>query len=168
MCSSDLMFLDAMARPDRCDDWLQWGGRETLESYRIDVRDFDAASLGRRRALIQANVPEDHRTFLQSLPVLLRVPDALLVHAGLRGDQPLDRQRDADLQWIREPFLNTPVQGFPPIVHGHSPSDQPDLLPWRIGIDTRAYATGTLTAVCLRQGEPPRFMQTGKTSQSLL
>lgn len=156
----EAMFLDAMAQPDRCGDWLQWGGRQTLESYRIDVNEFDAASTARRRALLQASVPDEHRSFLTGLPVLLEVPGALFVHAGVRGDLALEQQRDADLQWMREPFLSTPIAGFPVVVHGHTPSPLPEILPWRIGVDTQAYATGKLTAVRLLRDGPPEFIQT--------
>ena len=156
----EALLLDAIARPDRCDDWLQWGGRQTLESYRIDVSEFDAASTSRRRALLQTHIPDEHRGFLEGLPILLGLPDLLFVHAGVRGDLPLEQQRDTELQWIREPFLGTPVAGFPLVVHGHTPVPEPEIRPWRIGVDTGAFATGVLTAVRLETGRPPRFIHT--------
>jgi serine/threonine protein phosphatase 1 len=44
------------------------------------------------------------------------------------------------------------------IVHGHTPSEEPQLLQHRLGLDTGAYATGVLTAVRLF-GEEQRAMQ---------
>jgi serine/threonine protein phosphatase 1 len=45
------------------------------------------------------------------------------------------------------------------VVHGHTPSEQPELLPNRINIDTGAFATGRLTCVVLESTQP-RFLVT--------
>ena len=39
------------------------------------------------------------------------------------------------------------------IIHAHHISDAPDVRPNRIGIDTGAYRTGTLTAIGLQGAE---------------
>jgi serine/threonine protein phosphatase 1 len=39
------------------------------------------------------------------------------------------------------------------IVHGHSPTETPQIEQGRIGVDTGAYATGVLTAVRLEGAE---------------
>jgi serine/threonine protein phosphatase 1 len=44
------------------------------------------------------------------------------------------------------------------VVHGHTPSERPELLPNRINIDTGAFAT-RLTCVVLESAEP-RFLMT--------
>jgi serine/threonine protein phosphatase 1 len=46
------------------------------------------------------------------------------------------------------------------VVHGHSISEQPELLANRIGIDTGAYYSGVLTALVL-EGLEQRLLQTG-------
>jgi len=46
------------------------------------------------------------------------------------------------------------------IVHGHTPTEQPEVLPNGINIDTGAFATGRLTCVVLETSEP-RFLTTG-------
>ena len=65
---------------------------------------------------------------------------------------PLKRQVRTDLLWIREDFLEDERDHGAVIVHGHSISRTPEILPNRIGIDTGAYRTGVLTAIYL-EGE---------------
>ena len=53
------------------------------------------------------------------------------------------------MRWIREPFLfDDSDHGFV-VVHGHTISTSVDERENRIGIDTGAYRTGTLTALAL-------------------
>jgi hypothetical protein len=40
------------------------------------------------------------------------------------------------------------------IVHGHTPTERPEILPNRINIDTGAFATGRLICVVLGGSEP--------------
>lgn len=145
----EALFLQALDAPERCGDWLEWGGRETLYSYGMDAKAFEQANGKLRRQMLQALIPEDHRRFLSALPVLLEIPGVVFVHAGLRPRMPLDRQSDQDLLWIREPFLSEPHGLDALVVHGHTPASQPAILPHRIGIDTMAYGGGVLTALRL-------------------
>jgi serine/threonine protein phosphatase 1 len=43
------------------------------------------------------------------------------------------------------------------VVHGHTPGEQPVVLPNRICVDTGAYVTGVLTCLVL-QGKEKRFV----------
>jgi serine/threonine protein phosphatase 1 len=62
---------------------------------------------------------------------------------------------------IREPFLRDSHLLHFTVVHGHVPSPRgPVVAPRRIGVDTGAYASGVLTAVALREGQKPRFLET--------
>jgi serine/threonine protein phosphatase 1 len=45
------------------------------------------------------------------------------------------------------------------IVHGHTPVEEPEILPNRINIDTGAFATGRLTCIVL-DGEGYRMIHT--------
>lgn len=141
----DDTFLNFLQDPSGSMYWLgpNFGGAVTLQSYGIipeDVLWEDAAGLVRA-------VPQAHVSFLAALPVFLQVGNYLFVHAGIRPAIALDDQQDEDLIWIREPFL-TEGPGLPLIVvHGHTPSAEPDLAPGRIGIDTGCFATGRLTVL---------------------
>jgi serine/threonine protein phosphatase 1 len=76
--------------------------------------------------------------------------DYAFVHAGVRPGVPLREQKEQDLLWIRQMFLEAEGPFEKIIVHGHSwLDDQPLQRPHRVGIDTGAYATGVLTAIRL-------------------
>jgi serine/threonine protein phosphatase 1 len=130
------LFSDAVA-PDASSfqraAWFQNGGLETMASF--DVNDVEA-------------IPETHKVWLSSRPVTLNDGKRLFVHAGVRPGIPLDKQRERDLLWIREPFLSSPVDHGRLIVHGHTPtaSGKPDVRDNRINLDTGACYGRHLTA----------------------
>lgn len=151
-------FLDALAQPGRCNDWLAWGGMETLSSYGADASLFQKSSARIRGQILQSVIPAEHQDFLASLPVALDIPGLIFVHAGLRPGIKLAEQTDHDLMWIREPFLTQP-HGLPEfVVHGHTPDDKPVLLPHRAGIDTLAYGGGPLTALRITRDQDLSFL----------
>ena len=81
---------------------------------------------------------------------MVEVGDYLFVHAGIRPGRPLEEQSADDLLWIRQPFLAHDGAHPRIIVHGHSWMDEEPQLEFnRIGIDTGAYSTNTLTALRL-------------------
>ena len=82
------------------------------------------------------------------------VPGIRIIAPGIA----LDRQNFDDLIWIRDEFLMSAADHGAVVVHGHSISLEPEFLRNRIGIDTGAYRSGKLTAVCLRDG-PPYILQ---------
>ena len=63
---------------------------------------------------------------------------------------PLHQQSQLDLLWIRDDFLLHEEDFGKVIVHGHTPTIEPDIRPNRINIDTGAYATGQLTCLVLQ------------------
>jgi serine/threonine protein phosphatase 1 len=140
--------------------WRRLGGLETLHSYGVSVaavmigKGFEEASAALRRA-----VPEEHFRFLASLRLAVSVGDYFLCHAGVRPGIPLERQRADDLLWIRDEFLNSKMSFGKVVVHGHTPSASPEVLPTRINIDTGAFATGRLTCLVI-EGERRRFLST--------
>ena len=149
------MFL---AEPRVFSNWRRLGGLETLHSYGISVdqlmmgKGFEEAA----RAL-QAALPREHVQFLASLKTSLVLDRYFLCHAGVRPGVPLERQRVEDLLWIREEFLNSSADFGKIVIHGHTPVDEPEILPNRINIDTGAFATGRLTCLVL-QGDQKRFL----------
>ena len=80
---------------------------------------------------------------------MIVIGDYAFVHAGVRPDTPLDRQKTADLRWIREAFLDDRTDHGVVVVHGHTISPALDIQPYRIGVDTGAYDGGRLTALGL-------------------
>jgi serine/threonine protein phosphatase 1 len=105
-----------------------------------------------RRAL-----PLSHRHFIHGLALSFTCGDYFFAHAGVRPGIPLRQQRRQDLLWIREEFLLHEEDFGKIVVHGHTPSREPDVRPNRINIDTGAYATGRLTCLVL-EGSELRFI----------
>jgi serine/threonine protein phosphatase 1 len=126
---------------------------ETLHSYGVDVaplmrgRNYEAAAEALRSA-----VPQAHFDFFASLNTALIVGRYFLCHAGIRPGVPLQQQREEDLLWIRERFLDSNADFGKVVVHGHTPVEEPEILPNRINIDTGAFMTGRLTCVVLEEG----------------
>lgn len=143
------------------ENWLSYGGIETLESYGLPVRDLMAQKddpLGRLRKAMVKTVPADHMRLLRRLPFSYTQGDYLFVHAGIRPKVPLKAQNFDDFMWIRDEFLShkKPFERF--VVHGHTITDKPDVQMNRIGIDTGAYRTGILTCLVL-EGTSQRFIE---------
>lgn len=73
------------------------------------------------------------------------------VHAGVDPSLPLAKQKPHDLMWIREPFLQFDGPLTHVVVHGHTPNKEfiPEIKPNRIGIDTWAFRSGTLSCLAV-------------------
>ena len=72
---------------------------------------------------------------------------------------PFERQSEEDLLWIRDEFLNSRMDFGKIVVHGHTPTEEPEVLPNRINIDTGAFATGRLTCLVIDRSQR-RFLFT--------
>jgi serine/threonine protein phosphatase 1 len=154
-----LTFIDGLSDGQ---DWLSYGGLETLMSYGVPLRSLPrtlAASSDMRRALVAA-VPRNHLDFFRACTLSHRVGDYLFVHAGVRPGISLEKQEPADLMWIRDDFLRSrsPLPGYV-VVHGHTIVDLPQERDYRIDIDTGAFVSGRLTCLVLDGGER-RFITT--------
>jgi serine/threonine protein phosphatase 1 len=157
----EAILLDFLAEPWRLDHWLQNGGEETMRSYGVDTEglaSLDASPATWRDAFAQA-LPEAHLRFFRNLLLSVSFGDYLFVHAGVRPGVPLGAQSEADLVWIRAPFLNHAESFGKVVVHGHTPGQEPVTRPNRVGIDTGAVFTGRLTALRL-EGAERKFLQT--------
>ncbi len=128
--------------------WIANGGDATVQSYGVTPPDdpFDIAGFQRCRRDLDAALPAPHRQFLEGLSTLHRDGDFIFVHAGLRPGIAVDDQTDSDMMWIREPFLDSCHDFGGLVVHGHTPSPDPELHPNRICVDTGAGKGGYLTA----------------------
>ena len=111
----------------------------------------------RRRRNCAPRLTPQQTKFLASLKMSLVAGRYFLCHAGVRPGVALERQSDEDLLWIRDDFLDSPMDFGKIVVHGHTPVVEPQVLPNRINVDTGAFATGRLTCVVL-EGERHRFI----------
>lgn len=154
--------LDFMAFPGAAAAWLTFGGREALNSYGIALNNIPSMQhVGALAKQLEAALPESHRVFLtETCEDSWQCGNYYFVHAGIRPGIPLDKQSQEDKLWIRNEFLDSTINHGCIVVHGHSISSEPQILPNRIGIDTGAYHTGVLTCLVL-EGEQQRLLQTG-------
>ena len=153
----DETMLRFLIDPKMGEAWRSFGGLETLRSY--GVEHGPRKDWSQTRSAFAAALPHEHLQFFKNLKLHVTVGDYLFVHAGVKPRVPLDEQRETDLLWIREEFLDSAVNFGRVVVHGHTPSDAPEVRPNRIGIDTGAYATNNLTAVLLEE-RTRRFLST--------
>jgi diadenosine tetraphosphatase ApaH/serine/threonine PP2A family protein phosphatase len=112
------------------------GGSSTLANYAGPRGSFE--------------VPHAHIEFLKGLKLFHETETHFYVHAGvplkkkLRELDPLlDRET---FLWTRGPFLTTRDRWEKIIVHGHTPSENPERFPNRINVDTGCVFGGALTA----------------------
>jgi serine/threonine protein phosphatase 1 len=143
--------------------WMRFGGDATLLSYgvKLDLRQPEPERLIAACEQLQRRLPAEHAEFLDRLEPACGLGDYFFCHAGIRPDVPLDQQTEADLLWIREPFLSWGGDCGKIIVHGHTVEEAPVIRSNRIGIDTGACWTGRLTCLVL-DGTERRFLQTGR------
>jgi serine/threonine protein phosphatase 1 len=141
------------------DVWLSNGGYSALKSWAIEPRRFHDLDAEAIIDMISAAIPTDHLAWLRGLPLSHQIGDFYFVHAGVRPDVPLAEQREVDCLWIRDEFLDSKKYHGAFVVHGHSVTDEVEERPNRLGIDTGAYITGRLTALCL-EGEDRWRLQT--------
>ncbi|HYB08838.1 MAG TPA: metallophosphoesterase family protein [Alphaproteobacteria bacterium] len=150
-------FEDEMIGPG----WFINGGEATLYSYGVRAPDLGAHSgrLGHMHRQFRENLPAAHLRFFRDLKRLHIEGGYLFVHAGIRPGIAPEAQRDDDILWIREVFLDDKRDHGKIVVHGHTINREPQVRHNRIGIDTGAYASGVLTALAL-EGSNRKFLQT--------
>jgi serine/threonine protein phosphatase 1 len=155
----DRFLLDVLAG-DRAalDGWLWNGGAAALASYGLAPEALAGTAADMRERLRRA-LPPAHLAFFHALQLYHREGDILCVHAGLRPGVALERQTPMDLIWIREEFLDSDRDFGALVVHGHSIRPEPVVRQNRVGVDTGAWKTGTLTAAVL-MGDKLGLLQT--------
>jgi len=144
-------FLEVLRDSAKLEDWWQFGGLQTLTSYGIQPSiNPDATEQNDLISALLEVIPRRHLEFLEALKPSFLCGDFFFVHAGVRPGIPLKEQRESDLLWIRNEFLDSDENFGKYIVHGHTPVREPDIRPNRINIDTGAYATGNLTLLTIQ------------------
>ncbi|MBN8808418.1 MAG: serine/threonine protein phosphatase [Sphingomonas sp.] len=145
---------DALAQAYRGNDevldaWMPFGAITTLKGFGITLREVDATNAVFSNAL-RSRIDSNLIEWIEGLPTSWECGDYYFTHAGIRPGVELKDQDDADLLWIREPFLSSKRNHGKVIVHGHTVEvGVPTLGSNRIGIDTGAHEHGVLTALGL-------------------
>lgn len=142
-------------------DWMSFGGAESVRSYGIDPADLQGRGRQETLELLRAAIPREHVEFIKGFRDTYSFGPYLFVHGGIRPGVPLAEQTAEDLRWIRYPFLDDDSDHGVIVVHGHTISEEVQVRPNRIGIDTGAYWTDVLTAIGL-EGDERWLLQTGR------
>jgi Calcineurin-like phosphoesterase len=146
----EVLMTSFITMPTMLNDWQSVGGLETLISYGITPAiNADSETQVRLSTAFGEALSESHRQFLKNLTPSFTCGDFFFVHAGIKPGIPLTLQKEEDLLWIRQEFLDCEDDFSKVIVHGHTPVLRPDIRYNRINIDTGAYATGQLTCLVL-------------------
>jgi len=154
----DLGFLEFLAVPRGDGLFATHGGADTARSYGVGICFRDPVALSAGWTELDAAVPAHHRDFIARLPFSLTFGDFFFCHAGIRPGVPLAEQSPDDLVWIRQEFHRWPQLHPKVVVHGHTPTGEPDVFGNRVNVDTGAWQTGRLTALVI-EGTEKRFLQ---------
>ena len=152
------MFLNAFAKPEVLRHFLKHGGRETILSYGLSKKQFNAMKLEELFALMPQLIPQSDRDYIADFEEMIIAGDYVFVHAGVDPAVPLSEQKRRDLLWIRDRFLNHEGPLDKVVVHGHTIFDKVMDCGNRIGIDTGAFRSGVLTALVL-EADQRRILQ---------
>lgn len=144
------------------DIWVGWNGGKSV-MRELGVKGYVASSAVRTEFFnaIRTALGAERLAKLFSLPSHVFIGGYLFVHAGVHPTRPIkeflarpwnrfeEGREDEDPLWIRGPFLTHEgvFENGWVVVHGHSPTREPELLPNRLNVDTGAYYTGRLTAI---------------------
>jgi serine/threonine protein phosphatase 1 len=129
--------------------WLDHGGEATLRSFGASEKEISPVDPRLIQRTLRKYLPKSMIKWLSSLPTSHRVGSHMFVHAGIKPGVPVAEQRQDDLLWIREEFTQSNDDHGVVVVHGHSITEEVCIQHNRIGIDTGAYRTGRLAAVCI-------------------
>lgn len=134
--------------------WMRIGGISTLQSFGIESYLIENNDLDKIIESMWSNIDSQIIETMESWPAYFRQGTYFFTHAGVRPGVTLGRQNEADLLWIREPFLSSALDHGAIVVHGHTIEQEgPVLGRNRIGLDTGGHEYGRLTALGLEAGE---------------
>lgn len=161
----DYMMQEFLRQPQVGQAWLAMGAGPALLSYGVEPPRNPASPSQWRETWARFNdtVPQSHRDFLAALEPSVQEGDYFFTHAGVRPGKSIARQKPTDLMWIRNAFLNDKRRLDKIVVHGHTVTSAPHSDHRRVGVDTGAYASGELTAVCIDAAER-HFLQVRRTA----
>ena len=134
--------------------WLRVGGVATLRSFGVEDYVIDSGNLDKIIESMHSNIEPEIIDAIEAWPLFYQQGGYYFVHAGVRPGISLPNQNEADLLWIREPFLSSAVDHGAIVVHGHTVEPEaPALGRSRIGVDTGGHEFGRLTALGLEANE---------------
>jgi len=139
--------------------WLRNGGLQTLASFGLrGVRpEMGPDELEACRDRLQSEMGEPLVQWLTELTPSVISGNVLIAHAGADPAVSPQDQLDQTLIWGDPMFQSVDRRDGYWVAHGHTIVSTASAGRGRIAIDTGAFATGVLSAVCL-DGSAPRFL----------
>ncbi|WP_170575442.1 metallophosphoesterase family protein [Ruegeria atlantica] len=139
--------------------WLRYGGLQTLASFGVrGVRaEMGGDELIDCRDRFQEAIGDPLCKWMAELGTWELTGNVLVAHAAADPEIPADQQSDDTLIWGHPSFQSKVRRDGVWVVHGHTIVDTARARQGRISIDTGAFATGVMSAVCL-DGAEPRFL----------
>lgn len=139
--------------------WIRNGGLQTLASFglrnaRLQMNEEELVAC---RDQLKDVMGDGLISWLTGLKTSVLSGNVLVVHASADPQVAPDGQTEKTLVWGHPDFLRKSRGDGTWVVHGHTIVDEATATKGRIAVDTGAYATGILSAVCL-DGAAPRFM----------
>ncbi len=153
------MLLDVREDLSTLQEWLAFGGKETLDSYA-------RAGLGSDLHAI----PEQHWTFLQEICVDYFETDThFFVHGSVDARLPLGQQSARTLRWEKFTHVRPHCSGKVMVCgHTHQRSGVPRNLGYAVCIDTWVYGNGWLTCLDVESGKIWQANEKGATREAML
>ena len=149
----ELIAIKCLSDRGLFDQWLRFGGLETLVSYGVPAETLaNGKQIAELQSAFHGALPQAHFRFFRDLKNSFECGDFFFAHAGVKPNVELSRQKENDLLWIRGEFLTSTDDFGKIIVHGHTPTHEIEVASNRINIDTGAFATGRLSCLVL-EGE---------------
>lgn len=157
----DQQLLDFLTQPATGALWLRYGGDATLYSYGIRFPESGPKlmQLQIMSAQLKETIPARHLAFFDGLKLTYELGDFLFVHAGIHPEKTMEQQTLEDMLWIRDEFLESDFDLGKVVIHGHSVTERPEIRDNRIGVDTGAVFSNTLTCLVL-EANSQRFLST--------
>ena len=122
----EALLLEVLAGGGGLEAWKHYGGFQTLISYGIaPPMKPDPSEQRRLVGELAEKIPDSHRRFFDNLRPSYSCGDFFFSHAGVRPGVSLERQREEDLLWIRDEFLESERDFGKFVVHGHTPVPSP-------------------------------------------
>jgi serine/threonine protein phosphatase 1 len=142
----EILVRGLSGEPELLPAWLGHGGLTCAASFGLPPQVFMGATVGQIEKLLRSVIDDYLIEFMRNFYDYIWFGEYLLVHAGVKpGVQLLEQGRN--LRWIREEFLNSSAELGCTVVHGHTVEKDIAETNCRIGLDTGAYLTGTLSAL---------------------
>ncbi len=114
--------------------FMTYGGVQTIESYgKVE------------------NILKLHGDFYKNLKIRFITDDYIFVHGGINPNIALENNSELENLMIRDEFIYQPTKVKQKVIFGHTPFEEPLVMPDKIGIDTGAgkFPDGYVTALIL-------------------